>query len=176
MRRLNNKRGFTTNSERGSTLVEFAFVVIVLLLFLFGIIDFGRALYTYHFVANAAREATRYASVRGAACKLPACPASAVDISSYVASITPTGINSADVVVNSVDSFIWPGIGPGSTGNNGGCNNASNANKNPGCLVRVQITYPFRFVLPFMPSNTCSVGQKSGNICITSSSEMVISQ
>ena len=51
--------------ERGSTLVEFALVLIVLMVMMFGIIDFARALYTYHFVANVAREGTRYAIVRG---------------------------------------------------------------------------------------------------------------
>ena len=38
--------------ERGSTLVEFALVLIVLMVMMFGIIDFARALYTYHFVAT----------------------------------------------------------------------------------------------------------------------------
>lgn len=51
--------------EKGSVLVESAITVAVLFVILFGIIDFGRALYTYHFVANAAREATRWASVNG---------------------------------------------------------------------------------------------------------------
>jgi hypothetical protein len=172
LRCVNKKRG-----QRGSTLLEFGLVIIVMLMFLFGIIDFGRALYTYHFVSNAAREATRYASVRGSACKLPSpCPAQPSDISNYVVSITPSGINPANVSVDTNSGDIWPGTGPGSSsGNNGGCDTTNGPNS-PGCLVYVQVSYPFNFILPFMPTTTCGVGQNTGNICISNSSEMVISQ
>src|ERR1700675_3047789 len=54
--------------ERGTTLLESAVMISVLLLMMFGIIGFGTALYTYHFVSNTAREATRWASVRGSTC------------------------------------------------------------------------------------------------------------
>ncbi len=169
-----------TRDQRGSTLLEFGLAIIVMLMFLFGIIDFGRALYTYHFVSNAAREATRYASVRGSACKLPsACPAQASDISSYVVSITPSGINPANVLVDTNPGDIWPGAGPGSAnapGNIGGCNTSNGYNNNPGCMVFVKVSYPFNFILPFLPTTTCGVGQNTGNICMTNSSEMVISQ
>jgi Flp pilus assembly protein TadG len=50
-------------SERGQSLVETAFVLPVLLLLLFGIFDFGRAVYAYNILANSAREATRLAIV-----------------------------------------------------------------------------------------------------------------
>jgi Flp pilus assembly protein TadG len=49
--------------QRGDGLVEFALVLPVLLLLLFGILDGGRAVYAYHVVANSAREGARYASV-----------------------------------------------------------------------------------------------------------------
>jgi hypothetical protein len=55
-------------NQRGSALVEQALVLTILLAVIFGIIDSGRALYTYHFVSQAAREATRWASVRGSTC------------------------------------------------------------------------------------------------------------
>ncbi len=152
--------------------MEFGLVIIVMLMFLFGIIDFGRALYTYHFVSNAAREATRWASVRGAASKLPNSPVTSDMISNYVVNtITPSGINPSNVVVNA----NWPGTGPGVDAGSG-CNAASNGIESPGCLVSVQVSYPFNFILPFMPTTTCGVGQNTGNICITNSSEMVISQ
>src|SRR5262249_53550139 len=61
-----NPRG----AQRGSSLVEQAVVLVILLTILFAIIDFGRALYTYHFVSNAAREATRWASVRSSSSTL----------------------------------------------------------------------------------------------------------
>ena len=49
--------------QAGQSLVEVAFVLPVLLLMLLGIFDFGRAIYAYNAVANAAREAARVAIV-----------------------------------------------------------------------------------------------------------------
>ena len=60
-----------TRLDRGSqaqALVEFALVMPLLLLLLVGIIDFGRALFVYSEVSNAAREAVRYAAVNSADC------------------------------------------------------------------------------------------------------------
>lgn len=52
-------------TERGSAAVEFALVVPILLLMIFGIIDFGRLVATYTTVRSAAREAARYGSALG---------------------------------------------------------------------------------------------------------------
>src|SRR5919201_6346799 len=52
-------------SERGAAIVEFAIVLPLLLLFIFGIIDFGRALYMKNNLTLAAREGARIASVQG---------------------------------------------------------------------------------------------------------------
>lgn len=46
--------------ERGDSLVELALILPVLLLILMAILDFGRAVYAYHVVANCAREGARY--------------------------------------------------------------------------------------------------------------------
>src|ERR1039458_73601 len=77
--------------EEGSALVEFAFVLILVLTFMFGIMDFSRFLYTDHFLSGAAREGTRYAMVRGStwttACASTttfSCNASAANVISYV--------------------------------------------------------------------------------------------
>ena len=85
--------------DRGSSLVEYAIVVPVLLTFLFGIMDFSRFLYTYHFIAEVAREATRYAVVRGSsfsgtACASTAtfaCDATSANIQTYVRRSNPAG-------------------------------------------------------------------------------------
>lgn len=52
-------------SEAGQTLVEFSLVLPVLLVMLFAIVDFGRAMYTWSIVSNAAREGGRTAAVQG---------------------------------------------------------------------------------------------------------------
>src|SRR5580658_7251394 len=71
------------NSQRGTTILESAVMISVLLVMMFGVIGFGNALYTYHFVSNTAREATRWASVRGSTCTgglAGGCPANDADV------------------------------------------------------------------------------------------------
>ncbi len=55
-------RGTNTESGQvGSTLVEFAIGATVFLSVMFGVIEFGRALWTHNALADAARRAARYA-------------------------------------------------------------------------------------------------------------------
>lgn len=51
-------------SESGASMVEFALIAPILFMFLFGIIDFGRALFQYNNLTNAAREGARFAATR----------------------------------------------------------------------------------------------------------------
>ncbi len=149
----------TRDKKRGSALVEFAFIVPLLFALVFGVIDFGRALYSYHFVSNAAREATRWASVRGWTCTdLNNCRASASDISAYVKSIAPLGIDTSSSRLSATTTWVAP------PNNLAICNTYNN---NPGCAVQVQVNYQFKFVLPFLPTS---------GITMSSTSQMIISQ
>jgi Flp pilus assembly protein TadG len=58
-------------SERGQALVEFAFVLPVLLLLILGLFDVARAVEQENTLAFAAREGTRYAIVHGSASSSP---------------------------------------------------------------------------------------------------------
>jgi Flp pilus assembly protein TadG len=138
--------------ERGSAMVEFAIVSSVALTLIFGIIDFGRALYTYHLVSNAARLGSRYAMVRGSACAAPGCPADAGQIQDYVRSLSP-GIEPSVLAVTTT----WSSAP--------GCKSAENHDQ--GCLVTVQVTYPFSFIVPLLPNV---------RLPLNSSSAMAISQ
>ncbi len=51
------------HDEGGAALLEFALVAIILLILVFGMIDFGRAVYTKNSITHAAREGGRYAAV-----------------------------------------------------------------------------------------------------------------
>jgi Flp pilus assembly protein TadG len=53
----------SSGRRRGQALVEFALVLPILLLFIFGIIDAGRLIFTYNTVGNAARDGVRVAIV-----------------------------------------------------------------------------------------------------------------
>jgi Flp pilus assembly protein TadG len=144
--------------ESGSGLVEQALVLTVLLMVMFGIIDFGRALYTYHFVSEAAREATRWASVRGNKCAglTGGCPADGADVQTFVANVSGMGLDPAKITATT----SWP-IQPYSSST---C--AVNI-KNPGCVVQVQVNYAFQFILPFLPASAFTM---------SSTSQMVITQ
>ena len=54
--------------QRGSTIVEFSFVLIIFLTFLLGVLDFSRLLYTWNVTNEATRAGARYAVV----CATPA--------------------------------------------------------------------------------------------------------
>lgn len=158
------------SGEDGNGLIEYALIFMFLMSMLLGIIDFSRALYSYHFLSNAAREATRWAAVNGATCGAltasnPAgdssCngvggmnngPASATDIQNYVTKITPPGVDATQVTTTA----SWPGTGPST------CSTTVNA---PGCPVEVQISYNFTFIVPFI---------RAAPLTISSSSETII--
>ena len=111
--------------DQGASIIEFGLVVLVFYVFVFGVMDFGRALYSYHFVSHAAREATRFAIVHGAQ---SAEPATASDIAQYVKNITPSGIDPSAVTI----STTWS---PDNT---------------PGSNVRIQVQDNFHFIMPLL--------------------------
>ena len=140
--------------ERGSSTLETVIVMGVLLGMICGIIDFGRAIYTYGFVAQLARQGARWAIVRGSQCTLLTdCNATSAEVQTYVQSLAYGFITPSSVVATTT----WPACHPGSSGNA------------PGCNVEVTVTYPFKFALPWMPTSL-------GTLNMTSTSEMVISQ
>jgi hypothetical protein len=138
--------------QRGSALFEQALTIIVLLSVMFGIIDFARALYTYHFVANVAREASRWASVRSSTSPLGAADHSNVE--SLVSNVSGMGLDAANIT-SSINWLSPPHGSPSCPANI------------PGCVVEVQVNYNFKFFFPFMPSRS---------INMQSTSEMVITQ
>ncbi len=59
---MNQKKGFS-RTEQGQGLVEFAFVATVLLILVVGLLDLGRALFTWMALRDAAQEGASYGSV-----------------------------------------------------------------------------------------------------------------
>jgi Flp pilus assembly protein TadG len=153
--------------ETGGTLVESAVGMTLLLMVIFGILDCSRALYVDHYVRYAAEEAARYAMVRGATwnnapCSSAAtesCTATNANVVTWVNSITPAGIDSAN---NLAVATTWSGKTP-----TGASCTATSTTNGPGCVVQVQVSYNFNFVLPFLPAN---------GILMQSTSAVAISQ
>ena len=170
--------------EQGASLLEYAFIAMLFMIMLLGIIDFGRALYAYHFVSHAAREATRWAAVNGYTCgpgttagtpfdgscngtaPMNNGPASSTDIQNYVTSLVPSGLDSSKVTTTP----NWPTPPEPAicttTPTTLGCNCYVAATQNyPGCTVEVQVQYAFSFLYPFV---------HRGTLNLSSTSEMVI--
>jgi len=152
--------------ETGSALVEFALVAMLFFVMLFGIIDFGRAFYTYHFLSSAARSAARWAMVNGHDCNSDgSCngtapmnngPASETDVQNYVQALVPTGIDSTKVVTTAcgVVGSKCAASPPSCTNDNG-----------PGCTVSVTVSYNLNFLAPFV---------HSASVPLSSTSQMII--
>ena len=81
--------------QRGAFVVEVALILLPFLFLIFGIIEFGVVTRANNFVAYAAREGTRYASVRGAD---SGAPASASQISNFVKG-QAVGLNASNLTV-----------------------------------------------------------------------------
>ena len=80
--------------RKGQSLVEFALILPVLLLVLFGVFDFGRAIYAYNAVSNSAREGGRTAVVNQTASEIrdrAAAQATALGIDATSTSCPPSG-------------------------------------------------------------------------------------
>jgi hypothetical protein len=117
---------------------------------IFGICNFGLALYTYDLVTSAAQIGGRYAIVHGSSCTLSGCPASAAAIQTYVLSKV-SGVNKSQLTVTTTWSTA------------SGCTDSNF--QGPQCIVNVKVQYPFQFFLSF-----------NRTLNMTSTSQMVISQ
>jgi len=111
-------------SSRGQSYAEFMVVVLPTLGIMFAIVSLAMTVYTYSFVANAARDGVRYAIVHGSR---SSSPASTSDIQNFVRNeaqgITPSAISV---------STTW------------------NPNNHPGSTVNVRVSYTYHPFYPFV--------------------------
>lgn len=175
-------------NERGSGMVEFAFVAVVLVTMLLGIGAFGYALFVYHGVSNLARDATRWAAVNGSNCNSDR--ATTTDPNDVGSCTAPVSYNStagtyslcaasassacSPATASDIQNYVLMRAGgldpnnikttvdyPSNIDNATVCSTTDNA---PGCTVEVQVSYTFTFPLVFVTKP----------ITLTSTSEMII--
>ncbi|HLI97434.1 MAG TPA: TadE/TadG family type IV pilus assembly protein [Candidatus Baltobacteraceae bacterium] len=115
------------HAQRGTAMVEFAISSLVLLMLLLGILELGRALYTYHTIADAARLGARWAIVRGSGCIDASCPATQSSVKSYVLAHVPL-LDPSSVTVTA----NWP------------------SGEAAGDPVSVTVKYNFNFAVPYI--------------------------
>jgi hypothetical protein len=120
-----------------------------LMTFVFAVMEICMVFYTYGMISESAREATRYAIVRGSTCltsSSTSCTASATAINTYA-----TGRG-------------FPNIGGGTPV---ATTTFPDGNQAPGSRVKVDIKYTVSIKVPFVPKNS---------LALDSSSEMYILQ
>ena len=108
--------------SRGQSLVEFGLVLPVLLLLFMAIFDFGRLIYAYNTVSNAARAGAREAVID-----------QNVAVIEARAKTVFLGLPSADITVNS----SWP-------------NCPTPANRKIGCTSSVTVSYSWSAITPII--------------------------
>jgi Flp pilus assembly protein TadG len=182
--------GLLRNRQAGASLVEYAFIFIVFMSVLLGICAFGHMLYVYHYVNHAAKEATRYATVRGSTCSDDlsctstnsasgtAGPTTASDIQTYVSNMVLAGIDTSKLVVPTTSAYFCGVVGsvcnPAVPSAKAECNTSATANK-PGCTVKVTVAYSYNFIFPLLPGSTTTTAPcTSSGYCLSSTSQMVI--
>jgi Flp pilus assembly protein TadG len=148
-------------SEEGSAIMETAMSSIILLTFMFGVIETGFAFYSYHFISEAAREGSRYAMVRGSsagsACATyssSACQASTSDIQNYVKNLGFPGIDPGQITVTVANAGYPAGVV---------CSPSASCN-NPGNMVTVKVDYSFPLVVPFIPAHTYAMSSTAAMV------------
>ena len=108
--------------RRGSSMVEFSLVFMILLTLVFGALEVGRTVWSYNTLAHAARQATRYASVRS-------------DLGDPGYSASP---NPIDAIVHT----NAPGLNPSLLT----VTKTWTPNNSPGSRVQVTVSYPIDLI------------------------------
>jgi Flp pilus assembly protein TadG len=169
--------GRALRDEEGSEIAEVWMSFLMMMCLIFCVIEACWAVYSFHYLGNAAHEAARYAIVRGSSWGSSCdgsgsagsgygssmCTASTTDIANYVANRQFPGIalTASDVCVEYYSSI------PSSASQNCVTSTGSTLANAPGDVVQVTITYPFTLTMPLLPSYTWH---------LMSTSQMVIAQ
>jgi Flp pilus assembly protein TadG len=159
--------------QTGTTLVEYAFSILIFLMLCFGAMGFSHALYAYHFVNHIAKEATHWAAVNGEACSYDSScggAASSIGVDTYVKTHAPLGLDQTKLVTSACG-----------VSDQGSCADSTPAvcgttPNYPGCTVQVKVAYAYNFIFPLLPANTTVTAPcLQAGYCLSSTSEMIIS-
>jgi Flp pilus assembly protein TadG len=177
------RRQFGRSRSRGQGLVEFALVLPIFLVILIGMVDIGRAIWANNSVANAAREAARFASVHGGTCKdltstgcvaanyCPVGPAGPKTAVPSASSSCPYPSSSKQSIYDTANGFLVGGgtttvtacyYNPASANSCSGDTDGSGANNTRGMAVTVTVSTTVPVIIgSFMGFSTISVSGTS---------------
>lgn len=101
MRRTDSRR--SRNGRRGSAIVEFSLAFIAFIMMLMGLMEFGRAVWTFSTLSHAVSQGARYAAVHGSG--NPVLVNGNDNTAAAISDVVKTnsiGLNSSQVTVNTV--------------------------------------------------------------------------
>jgi Flp pilus assembly protein TadG len=128
--------------DRGAAAVEFALIVPILLILVFGIVDFGLAMFSQNMVGNAAREGARTASLGGTQAQTEQAATAAM---TGIIGTKPTPTSGLVASCTYLDTSTTPA----STRTCPGWTSTSGAVPAPsGATVKVTITYDYKWLTP----------------------------
>lgn len=142
--------------DRGTSLVEFTVSVPVLFMLLLGFVQMCMAVYSNFCINEIARDTARWAAVRGSnscidAPGMAGCNATANAIQGFAKRNAYPGIVPGELSV----STTWMQATSDTPATWSTCNSSISSICNaPGNAVRVVVTYPFLFQVPFARNNT----------------------
>jgi Flp pilus assembly protein TadG len=150
------------SAEEGATLVEMALASSILFASVFGIIIMSFALYSYDFIADAARMGARYAMVRGSYCTgFSDCNVTEAQIASYVQSLAYPGINASNLTVTASWYFVNRAGGATTTISLCADSNPTGCNVPGKYAVEVRVKYTYPISVPFWRSTSLDMYSKS---------------
>lgn len=132
---------------RGQSLVEFALILPIFLLMIMGVVDFGRAIYAYNAVSNAAREGARLLIVDQTQTAGVYLAAQEAANQATALGIDPTDVNQVQVTFPDPD---------------GNCPVIS-----VGCPATVRVQYQFNAITPI-------IGRVIGPITVGSTTQLLV--
>jgi Flp pilus assembly protein TadG len=158
------RNGHADWGEQGASLVEMAVSLSVFLSVWIGIFVIILAVYSYLFVSNAAREASRYAMVRGSQCStntpgVTNCGVTQAELQTWVQNLGYPGLNKNNLTVtaNWLTATTSGSTTTWSACSGSGCNL-------PGNMVKVTVSYAFPFSIPFWQKSNLNIGSTSGMV------------
>lgn len=150
-------RKLLTGHEKAQSLAEFALILPMFLILVFGIIDFGMGLRAYISLSSATREGARYAAVGNAAGTFTSGGSGQCD-----GATTTTAVGKVCATINGLDLTNVQSVSV--TYPNG---------NTPGQNVRVQAQYGYEYITPVRGIiNVLSGGSIGSTLTITSTTDM----
>lgn len=136
----------------GQALVEFAMALVVILMLIFGVVEFGRIVLVYNGIANGARIGARYAITNSS-------PPNATSVTNANVSTIQTNVQTV------VKNFLAPttvninaaGLSITTTFPNKSCTGSISTSTcsgtSAGNPVQVTVSYPYDLLIPYYPIN-----------------------